>query len=105
MINKKQEYQDQDRIDMTLGLGQCYPRPQGNLDEINVHFFWRSLYKYLAFLYTQSQKKHTMNSLTSPVTHGQCHIWSQEFETVRKNPHSSKKKTQLSTVCFFGDWV
>ncbi len=38
------------------------------------------------FIYTQSQKKCTMNSSASPVTQGL---------------HSSKKEAQLSTVRFF----
>ncbi len=61
-------------------------------------------------LYTQSQKKRTMNSLASPVTQGQGQVtpagsYLMKYTTKFICLHSSPKDMQLSTVRFFWDWV
>ena len=73
-------------------------------------------------IHFQSQNKRMMNSLAFAVTQGKwplcVHIWSREFEAgcIKKTLsikhtrnviylYSSPEEAQLSTVCFFLDWL
>ncbi len=74
----------------------------------NVHFSKTNAVRIWAcpvIAYTQSQKKHTINSLASPGTQGQGQVTpaGSYFITKFIYLHSSAKEMQLSMVCFFWD--